>query len=66
MGLVGHFDLFILRLDSKMMQFKCSMCGTLWTRTAKSEEALVWSDSAAEMKGMPVPGWKARGRDEDY
>jgi hypothetical protein len=65
MGLVGHFDLYILRLDSKMMQFKCATCGTLWTRTAKSEESLVWSNSESEMRGLPVPGWKARGRIED-
>ena len=26
MGVVGHFDLFILRLDSAKMQFKCAAC----------------------------------------
>ena len=60
--MVGHFDLYILHLDSTAMQFKCAMCGTLWTRSAKSECALEWTSSTTEMKGMPIPGWKARGR----
>ena len=65
MGVVGHFDLFILRLDSAKMQFKCAACGTLWTRTSRSEGPLDWSSSTAEMPGMPVPGWRARTRHED-
>ena len=64
-GLVGHLDLFILRLDSQRMQFKCATCGTLWTRPARSQAPIIWSSSAAEIKGMTVPGWRARAPGED-
>ena len=59
-GLVGHVDLFILRLDGATMQFKCARCETLWTRTTSVRGNLAWSSTAPEMKGMAVPGWKAR------
>lgn len=59
-GLVGHFDLFIVRLDRKTLQFKCATCGTLWTRAYGRDAPPIWSSGTAEIKGMPVPGWKAR------
>lgn len=58
-GLVGHLDLFILRLDGATMQFKCATCGTLWTRTTNTR-GLVWCSTTPEIKGMAVPGWRAR------
>ena len=59
-GLVGHVDLFILRLDGSTMQFKCANCGTLWTRTSSGRGELTWSSTTPEIKGMSVPGWRAR------
>jgi hypothetical protein len=57
---VGHLDLFILRLDGMTMQFKCAACGTLWLRTPSRNGSLDWTIITSEIKGMSVPGWKAR------
>ena len=56
-GIVGHLDLYLLRLSGSTMQFRCVTCNTLWTRS-NSMAPYVWSVTSAEINGMLVPGRK--------
>jgi hypothetical protein len=54
-GLEGHLDLFVLKLQGNRIQFYCRTCSTLWVRT-RADEGYRWAVSARELDTAPVPG----------
>ena len=54
--MVGHFDLFLSRLGRERMLFRCATCSSLWTRTSRSGQPLVWQTTEIEIDGIEIPG----------
>ena len=59
-GIVGHFDLFVFRVEPDAMQFKCAACGQLWTRRQTAQGRFEWHASEGELRGLSIPGWRPR------
>ena len=44
-GMIGHDDLFVDRLDSRYSRYLCRLCGTLWVRKYDSTGEIGWSNT---------------------
>ena len=58
-GVEGHLDLFVSTMSGSAMQFKCQVCGALWTRR-QGIERLEWNDATGGELGTTLPQ-RARG-----
>ena len=56
-GVEGHQDLFVSRLDARHMLFSCRACGCLWERQVPMGGTLLWCEPArGRSAGVALPG----------
>jgi DNA-directed RNA polymerase beta' subunit len=54
--MTGHESLFCHTMDASQIQFRCSVCGHIWTRLYRGVGKIEWAEPGKQSPGMPVPG----------
>jgi hypothetical protein len=52
----GHQFLFTVSMGGSRMLFRCSTCGTTWSRRYAGDGGFEWAAPAGEHPGVDTPG----------